>query len=1038
MGERPPRTSYGYLAPPDARVQGWECNNDGCGTGDEPAPHSWPYPCRECHRPTDATFEEPWAHDARGYKIQNHLHSPDHHLRGMAELEQHSWAYKDAWLRDDRLAADRAWRAYRRARPPRWQETDGYWMTTKSMSEMVRLAAAFDDLDPAIHDVLECYPFINTSDVDEDNTRRTISRTFVSMCIAVLVRQSSIDHPREAELHAAMRDVAGRIESVLLDQHHRGFRRIAEIRALHRTRAAIVRTRRSSAVAFDGLPPISAAIALGRGPCATDDPHDLPGVSELDSKRVLALADAAITIAETHDDTGPLDELVQRLDYAGTYPGLIRLLQGRRQIVTGDLDAAVAELERGSHEDDRLARRLRPQILATLGLLLVRIDPKNLELGIECCRAGRQAGLRWWRRTTPADAGLARLLLWRGLRPGSPFVDGPGDVHEALRLIRRRSRLGHHHGADDQLLLQEALAARDALAGNTGNEHRHRAWRDSVNTPWSTAARARLAVAWAEWAVGTGVAEFAAEAYQQLVALASQDAVARYGAGAKQRVLAAAQEYAEEAGYWLARTGRYREAVLALETGRAVGLTEVIGRDNAVVFDRLRAAGRADLADEYRRAIEDFDEQERHPSAGLRGSWAYLRDVARRIAAVTGADPMAIAVNYDDIIAATGDGALVYLGAAKAGGYALVVAARHDPQYVDLPKLDRASVAGLVAKVLPETEAATGLRSFAIVNGKPAGARDLSAFGQTTTSPMTEALHTLWNDGVRDVVLLSARGRIVTLVPVGLLNLLPLHAAGEPSTPSEEPAGRRHIGQFSAIRYAPNARALRRCRDTARELAVREQSLLAIDVPDGHRVDPRGHLRYVARETIEIVRRWTGLPTSPSHACTWEEFRSAANEHTVWHLACHGSAEPGSILDSRLYFADRQVTLEELRRALATGRRRLAVLSACQTNVSGIALPNEVVGLPSALIQLGFAGVIATAWAVDDLATTYLMTAFYHLWCREENEPAVALNRAQQWLRTANQADLTALLPDIEPPGAPGDCPYTDSEHWAAFAYTGA
>ncbi len=272
--------------------------------------------------------------------------------------------------------------------------------------------------------------------------------------------------------------------------------------------------------------------------------------------------------------------------------------------------------------------------------------------------------------------------------------------------------------------------------------------------------------------------------------------MARYGAGAKQRVLAAAQEYAEEAGYWLARTGRYREAVLALETGWAVGLTEVLGRNNAAVLERLRAAGRADLANEYGRAIEDFDEQERHPSAKLRHAWMHLRDVARRVAAATGADPLALDVSYDGIAAETGDGAIVYLGAGKAGGYALVVAARHDPQYIDLPKLDRATVAELVGEVLPEVEASTGIARFATVDGKPGAVRDLVPAGRTRADPMANALRTLWDAGIKDLVLLSARGPVVTLVPVGLLNLLPLHAAGEPGAPGDQFTEWRHAGHF--------------------------------------------------------------------------------------------------------------------------------------------------------------------------------------------------------------------------------------------------
>ncbi|HZN74175.1 MAG TPA: CHAT domain-containing protein [Micromonosporaceae bacterium] len=1040
MSRRPPRTSYGYLAPPEARARGWECNNDGCRTGDEPAPRSWPYPCRDCGRPTDATFQEPWAHEARGYKIRHDLLSPDRYRRERAQTEQYVWAYKDACFRGDRAAADAAWRAYRRARPPRWQEADGWWVASSAMYEMVALAAEFDDIDRAAYELIECHPFVDTRDVDNDNRRRTVSRTYVSMCIKVLDRESAIDHPREAELYAAMRDIAGRIEGVLVDHHHRGFRRIGELRALHRSRAAIAQARRSHAVVFDGLPPIWRAAEPGETPkpLNTENLRGLVDVVGLSPWLALALADAAVDTAETHDDTGPLDDLVRRLDHAGTYPALTHLVRARLHVVTGDLQGAVRELELGSSATDLLARQLRPQIFATLGLLRARVNPDDIDDGIALCRAGRAAGVRWWRQVTPADAGLARLLLWRALRSGTPPRRRSDDVREAVRLIRRRCRPWHAHGADDRLLHQEAVAARDALTGRRSNEQRHRAWRSSVNQPWSIAARVRLAVAWAEWSVGTGVPELAAEAYEHLVALVSQDAIARYGARAKQRVLAAAQEYAEEAGYWLARTGRYREAVLALETGRAVGLTEVLGRDNAAVRERLRAANRMDLADDYRRAVEDFDEQERRASPGLRLAWTRLHDVARRVAAATGADPLAFDVSYDDITAETGDGALVYLAAAKAGGYALVVSAKHDPQYIDLPKLDRAWVGRILNKVLPEAEPSTGFARFATVDGRPDEARDIAPVGWTRQDPMADGLRTLWNDGVKDLLLFSARGRIVTLVPVGLLNLLPLHAAGEPGAPGNRFTEWRHAGHFSAIRYAPNARSLRRCRDTVRELAGREQTLLAIDVPDGHGIHPGGHLRYVARETIEVTRRWTGRMARPTHACTWEEFRTAADRHTVWHLACHGSAEPRSILDSRLYFADRHVTLEDLRRTLKPSRHRLAVLSACRTNLTDSTMPNEVVGIPSVLIQVGFAGVIATAWAVDDLATTYLMTAFYQQWCRDETEPAVALNRAQQWLRTATRADLTVLLPDVEPEGDTGEYPYVDPRYWAAFAYTGA
>jgi hypothetical protein len=308
---------------------------------------------------------------------------------------------------------------------------------------MLRLAADYD-LDRAADLVLECYPFVDTRDLEGDDTRRTAAGNFVSMCITVLDRESVLEHPRVDEIDAAMRDVANRAESVLMDHHRDGFQRIGELRARRRSRASLAPGRAS---AVDGLPPLS-----WRGPGRIES----------------ALADAAIDTAEIHDDIAPLDDLIRRVQ-AGA-PGLAHLLRARRQVVLGDLPAAARELELGARATDRSARRLRPQILATYGLLVALTDPDHPDRGVELCRAGRAARLRWWRRTTPADAGLARALLWRAQRSGGR----PADVREAVRLIRRYCHRRNRYRADDRLLLQEALAARAALSGRSADERRQR------------------------------------------------------------------------------------------------------------------------------------------------------------------------------------------------------------------------------------------------------------------------------------------------------------------------------------------------------------------------------------------------------------------------------------------------------------------------------------------------------------------------------------------------------------------------------------
>jgi CHAT domain len=981
MSQRPPRTSYGYLAPAGAKVNGWECNNEGCGTGDRPVPRSWPALCPNCKRPVDPSFEEPWAHRAKGVQLRYQQRDPASWGTFPSRMLL-VWNYKDALLRQDSAAMETAMAAYRDVK---LQESGGdLWLAW----EFVTLALGVGDLDFATLEVLDQYRFIRTDDVEDDSTQRTDVRTFVSLCAKVLKAKASVGHQNEAAVDAAMRDVARRAETAMNPNHAKDFQDVGEVRAFKRSHDAIVRNRRSLAAIHEELPPFGQPV---RETSRYPQPS-LDAVADLgsDPKSTTASADFAAAAAHAQADVVPLDRLIQRLEQTGSMPGLMHLLCARRRLVADDPRAALRELDLALKARDPFTRQwLQPQIHATKGLLLARINRSGLNAGIDSCREGRRTGLRWWRRVTAADPGLARLLLWRASQSTDRDAKQT-DIHSALKLANRRCRPWHAHGVGDLLLRQEAIAAAEALSERDRTRERHLAWIRLTHGPWSTSDRARVAAAWAEWALDIWSKEYVAEAYRQLVTLVAQDSATRYTAVAKQRVLAAAQEYAEEAGYWLARSERYREAVLALETGRAVGLTEALGQGSL---------------------------------------------------AVAGADPLIPSFGYADITAETSEGAIVYIAAAKAGGYALIVAADHEPQFVDIPKLDHASVAALVNAVAPATAPPSrGADSAWVPSASEATVkvRDAMVMGTMDDSPANAGLRTLWTGGISQLLFYNARGRIVTFIPVGLLSLLPLHAAGEPWTLEDPYSEGRHAGHLSAIRYAPNVRALRRCRDTARELAQGGDSLLALDVPNGFGLDARWRLEHVAHETDAVAGLWAGQAAQSLHGCTWEAFLHNAENYSVWHFACHGSANALSIMDTRLFFADREVSLAQLRDTLKPGRRRLAVLSACDTNLTATAVPNEVVGLPSALIQVGFAGVVAAAWKVDDLATAYLMTEFYHQWRQEGATPPIALNRAQRWLRAATRTDLAARIPEIRPPDGPGDRPYLEPRYWAAFAYTGA
>ena len=143
--------------------------------------------------------------------------------------------------------------------------------------------------------------------------------------------------------------------------------------------------------------------------------------------------------------------------------------------------------------------------------------------------------------------------------------------------------------------------------------------------------------------------------------------------------------------------------------------------------------------------------------------------------------------------------------------------------------------------------------------------------------------------------------------------------------------------------------------------------------------------------------------------------------------------------------------------ALRSAGARLATLSACETGIVGTNLTDEVVALPTALAQAGFAGVAASLWSVADVSTAMLMERFYRLWRQDGLTPGEALAAAQRWLRdTTNQEksdyfghDIPALAGTRMPETIAADffeqvaerCQheraFTHPFWWAAFYLTG-
>lgn len=128
-------------------------------------------------------------------------------------------------------------------------------------------------------------------------------------------------------------------------------------------------------------------------------------------------------------------------------------------------------------------------------------------------------------------------------------------------------------------------------------------------------------------------------------------------------------------------------------------------------------------------------------------------------------------------------------------------------------------------------------------------------------------------------------------------------------------------------------------------------------------------------------------------------------------ISCHGAFDPIDVLRSRLFLASGESLMlgNILGRETDLAGLRLLILSACQTaNLDLHGATDEVHSLTTGMLQAGAKAVLGALWSVDDKATYLLMVRFAQEWFPNmaHESPAVALVRAQQWLRSVTNREL--------------------------------
>jgi tetratricopeptide (TPR) repeat protein len=365
---------------------------------------------------------------------------------------------------------------------------------------------------------------------------------------------------------------------------------------------------------------------------------------------------------------------------------------------------------------------------------------------------------------------------------------------------------------------------------------------------------------------------------------------------------------------------------------------------------------------------------------------------------------------------------LVYLVVGTPTGHALVVADRA-VSAAELPKL---------------TSEALHERLFAYVTQYGNWQKTLSPEGLARWVDELERMSEwLWSAVMEPVlVALPAGTGAVTVVTDGVLGLLPLHAAGD-------------MLDRLRIRMAPNAAALARAAATA---DARDGLIVAApDVPN------EAPLPFAAAEAYAVATLMPRAEVLVGAAAGAPAVESKLAATRVAHIACHGKTRFDDPGESRLILGDGQpLTLRRLLELRLTGTR-LAVLSACESGMPEVVVPQEKTSLAAGLMLAGVAGVVASLWAVGDQSTMLLMTRLHEL-CAHGTDACTALQESQRWLRDASPDTLSKWTTEraeaMAQAGAPepqvaqmkaageelGDAvrPFEGRFHWAGFNYVGA
>lgn len=562
-------------------------------------------------------------------------------------------------------------------------------------------------------------------------------------------------------------------------------------------------------------------------------------------------------------------------------------------------------------------------------------------------------------------------------------------------------------GSAARVGLAQALLLRFAIGENDSDRTRANEFFASVasNTSIPESTRTIAAAGWAALAQKDDRPADAVSAYRILLDLLLVRVPAQIRRDAQEQQVGRFAAIGSDAAACALDAGDRETALSFLEQGRGILLAEILNRRTGMAELRHHAP---ELSEEWAKIAHDLSEYSSglyHDLGDVGGtyrSWTVDRhhqilakraELTERIRQKDGLTRFLLPPTAEDLQAEAADGPVVMINLSDRRCDAITLLADH----IDALPLRNLDPVALEDRVV---EFHTAIARAADHGEDP----EVQAEAEQI---VVNVLEWLW-DVIASPILdhLGIRGPVdhkwprIWWSPTGLLNFLPLHAAGRP--------GGDCVLDRVISSYVPTIGTLREARRSGPGRTHRPPAILLVAVPN-----PGGGLglQGVEREVRYLLEQYDSVHPLLGGQAVPGIIMDQLPRHRWVHFACHALNDLGQPTNSHIIVHGGAITIRDIS-ALYNEDAELAFLAVCDSAFGSPELADEAVHLGAAFQLAGYRQVIGTLWSTaDDVAAQVVKSVYHDLSTAAEAETlpgALALHRATRGVR-----DAYPLLPSL-------------------------